>query len=181
MKDFAHALEIVLHIEGGYVNDPDDRGGATNYGVTQGTYDTWRKAQGLDEAPVSGISSEEVSEIYKQYWDAVNADTLAWPVSLVMFDMAVNHGPLSAKKILQRTLQVTPDGFVGPVTRDAMQFARPDSLANEILWHRVDKYRRISKGNQQKFLRGWLWRVAHLRQEAGLEGEIEQAYTAEQD
>lgn len=180
MKDFEEALGIILHVEGGYVNDPDDRGGATNMGVTQATYDAYRQSKGYLKNDVRDITSEEVATIYKErYWDAVGADTLPWPVSLVLFDMAVNHGPTSAKKLMQNVLQVTPDGIVGSVTRGAALASQPDSLANEMLWSRIEKYRRLAQGNQQKFLPGWLWRVRHLRQSAGLEGNVQQA-TAEE-
>ena len=180
MSDFDRALPIVLHVEGGFVDDPDDRGGRTNMGVTQGTYDAYRVSQGLPVADVLHITNEEVADIYRtRYWDEVGADTLAWPVNLILFDMAVNHGPVSAKRLMQMALDVKADGVVGPVTLNAVYAAQVDSLANEMLWQRVEKYRRIARGNQQKFLPGWLWRVAHLREAAGLEG-VEQA-VAEED
>lgn len=177
MGDFERALDFVLRMEGGYVNDPDDRGGATNMGVTQDTYNAWRASQDLPFVDVADITGEEVAEIYRdRYWNAVGADKLAWPMSLVMFDMAVNHGNIGAKKILQEALQVAPDGIVGPVTAARMHMARPDSLADEVLWSRAEKYRRISaNGNQDKFLRGWMWRIAAIRKEAGLLGQVEPA------
>jgi lysozyme family protein len=180
VKDFEEALGIILEVEGGFVNDPDDRGGATNMGVTQGTYDAWLTAKGQTTSPVRNITNEEVAAIYKErYWDAVGADTLPWPVSLVMFDMAVNHGVAGANRILQDALQVETDGIVGPITRGEMMHTRPDSLANEVLWSRVEKYRRLSVGTQKKFLPGWLWRIAHLRRSGGLEGQIDQVLADE--
>ena len=175
MSDFERAMDFVLRAEGGYVDDPDDRGGVTNFGVTQGTYDRWRTAQALPRQPVASITPGEVRAIYRTYWDDVGAGAYEWPVSLVMFDMAINHGPRGAKKIMQHALRVTPDGGVGPVTQGAMAGAAADSLANEILWSRVEKYRRIATGPQEKFLSGWLNRVRHLRREAGLEGQIRPA------
>lgn len=165
---FEEALAITLKAEGGYVDDPDDRGGATNMGVTQAVYDRWREVQRLKPRPVKEIGTDEVRAIYQEYWDAVDADFYTWPINAVMFDMAVNHGPASAKKLLQRTLGVAEDGVVGPRTQMAFNSFAADSLANEILWTRVDRYRALSVGNQAKFLPGWLWRVKHLRQATGL-------------
>lgn len=167
--DFSRALEITLAAEGGYVNDPDDRGGATNYGVTQRTYDKWRARYGFEPRDVLMISDAEVDAIYLTYWDAAGADRYDWPLNAIMFDMAVNHGPTAARKILQRALGVTADGIVGPVTRGSMEALATDSLANEVLWARVGRYRQLSRTpGQVKFLAGWLWRVEHLRDELAL-------------
>jgi lysozyme family protein len=167
---FDDALAITLIAEGGYVDDPDDRGGATNFGVTQRTYDQFRRRHSMPLRPVREITEDEVYQVYQDYWTAVGADTLQWPLSAVMFDMAVNHGPSSAKKLLQRTLEVREDGIVGPKTRFALGAFDTDSLTNHLLWTRVDRYRALARGNQAKFLSGWLWRVAHLREHVGLAG-----------
>jgi lysozyme family protein len=49
---FGRALAFVLKVEGGYTNDPEDRGGATNKGILQRVYDIYRKAEGLRSADV---------------------------------------------------------------------------------------------------------------------------------
>jgi len=164
VKGFDDALEVAFVVEGGFVNDPDDRGGATNMGVTQRTYDLWLATEGRSSRPVRKITKHEVATIYRDnYWNAVGADSMAWPLSLVMFDAAVNHGVHGANKLLQQALGVGVDGIVGPKTRLAMAGIKPADLANEVLWQRVEKYRLISTGAQLKFLRGWLWRIGHLR------------------
>lgn len=165
MSGFAQALPIVLRREGGYVNDPVDRGGATNFGVTQGTYDAWRRRQGAGPRPVTMIEQAEVDAIYYEYWVDAKCDALPWPASAAQFDAAVNHGPRAAARLLQRALNVKADGIVGPVTLAAAEGVDLDELVNEMLWERVRFYRHISEGAQLKFLRGWLGRIIHLRED----------------
>lgn len=164
MSGFREALPFVLRMEGGYVHDPDDRGGATNKGVTQGTYDAWLESVGQPSRSVRELTDDEVEAIYHgRYWVEAKCDALPWPVSAAHFDAAVNHGVGRAKRMLQEALGVTADGIVGPVTLAAAAAADPAELMNGMLWIRVDFYYRISRGNQLKFLRGWLRRLLHLR------------------
>lgn len=167
MSDFDRALPFVLSMEGGYVNDPDDRGGATSHGVTQATYDSYRKGRGQPTRDVKDITPQEVGDCYNSmYWHDSGASTLPWPLSLAVFDAGVNHGVGRARKMLQEALGVEPDGIIGPKTRAAIEACDPDETTDELLWIRVDFYYRISKGDQIKFLRGWLRRLLHLRKEA---------------
>jgi lysozyme family protein len=167
VSGFAEALPFVLRMEGGYADDPVDRGGATNRGVTQATYDAYRASQGLPPRPVREITDEEVEHVYhERYWTAAKCDALPWPASAVVFDSAVNHGVGRAARMLQEALGVKVDGIIGPVTLAAAGTADPHQLVNEMLWVRVDFYYRISNGDQVKFLRGWLRRLLHLRKEA---------------
>lgn len=168
---FERALPLILRLEGGRVDNPDDRGGRTNYGITQATYDRWRTAQRLPKADVWEITPQEVQAIYAaDYWTAACCDRLAWPAALVHFDGAVNHGVRQATLFMQRALNVKDDGIIGPVTLAAMEGADPDRLAEAILWLRLRLYFDLSaKPGQLQFLRGWLRRLLHVRTEAGLE------------
>ncbi len=165
MSGFAQALPVILRFEGGYVNDPVDRGGATNKGVTQATFDRWLTSSGEATRPVKEITDDEVEAIYhRDYWLAAKCDALPWPVSLAHFDAAVNHGVGRACRLLQEALDVPADGIVGPKTLAAAAAADPRSLVNRLLWVRLGFYHTISEGNQVKFLRGWLRRVLHLEE-----------------
>lgn len=95
---------FVARWEGGYVDHPDDPGGATNKGVTLGTYTRWRQAQGLP-APTKddlrNLTDAEADAIYYQwYWRPSGAANLAWPLCLLVFDTAVLHGPAAAQEFL---------------------------------------------------------------------------------
>ncbi len=125
------AREIVLR-EGGYVNDPDDPGGATNYGVTIGTM----RALGLDldrdgdvdADDVRRLTIEQAVDIFKEhYYLRPRIDLLPEPLRPSVFDMYVNAGS-NAVKILQRLLvrfdePVAVDGALGPQTAAAVKRA----------------------------------------------------------
>lgn len=97
-SNYARCLAFVLKYEGGKVDDPQDPGGRTNQGVTQATYDGYRRRKGLLRRDVYVMENVERDEIYKtQYWDAVDGDDLPAGTDLVMMDFAVNSGPKRAK------------------------------------------------------------------------------------
>ena len=93
-KEFEQALKFVLEREGGYVNNPNDPGGATNKGITQGTYNTWLKSKGQAAKSVKLITDAEVKEIYyKNYWLAAKCDKMtSKKFAVACFDTAVNCG-----------------------------------------------------------------------------------------
>jgi lysozyme family protein len=120
--NFDKALRLVLRHEGGFVNHPDDPGGATNKGVTQNVYNGWRDRHSLPRQSVRLISDLEVSQIYRrQYWDAVRCDELPAGVDYLVFDAAVNSGPSRSVRWLQSALTATGvptkvDGVLGEAT-----------------------------------------------------------------
>jgi lysozyme family protein len=137
------AAEIARR-EGGYVNDPDDPGGATNHGVT---IHTMRRLKAdvngdgkVDVADVKGLSRAQAVEIYiRHYFHAPRLDLLPPALQASVFDMQVNAGA-NAVRILQRLmaafgLPLKDDGVVGPVT--ARTVARAMELAPA---HLVDAY-----------------------------------------
>lgn len=103
--NFAAALALVLGVEKGFTDNPKDPGGATNLGVTQATYDKWRKLQGLPLQSVRLITPVEAGRIYKaEYWDTANCDALPSGVDYCVFDFAVNSGPGRANRFLRHVL-----------------------------------------------------------------------------
>jgi lysozyme family protein len=135
------AEEIVAR-EGGFVNDPDDPGGATNHGVTIGTLrrlgiDVNRDTR-IDVADVKALSRAQAVEIYlEHYYTRPGIAALPEAVQASVFDMYVNAGG-NAVKILQRLLgdmgfPCDADGAVGPQTIRAAQMAyeaAPSHLAD---------------------------------------------------
>lgn len=104
MSAFDKALDHVLRFEGGFVDHPLDPGGATNYGVTQATYDAWRRAQGQEPRSVREIERVEVRSIYwGRYWLPAGCEQLPAPLAFVVFDSAVNSGLHRALKWLEQT------------------------------------------------------------------------------
>jgi len=134
------AKEIVAR-EGGFVNDPDDPGGATNYGVTIHTMrglglDLDRDGD-VDVADVKILSYEQAVEIFvEHYFNRPRIDELPKELHATVFDMYVNAGG-NAVKILQRLLSqmgevVTVDGALGPQTIGVTR--RVHRLAGEALY-----------------------------------------------
>jgi len=159
------ALRYVLASEGGYVNDPRDSGGATNFGITQRVYDAFRQRNDLRPQSVRAITPDEVASIYKrQYWDAVKADDLPDGLDYAVFDYAVNSGPKRAATDLQRVLGVKADGIVGNVTLAAAGsgdvFALIDALCNRRM-----AFLQTLK-TWKTFGRGWGRRVAEVNEAA---------------
>lgn len=109
MGNLALCLPVTLAYEGGWSNNPNDPGGATMKGVTQGTYNAFRRGKGQASKSVRDISEAELLEIYdKQYFRAIGGADLEPGVDLVSFDYAVNSGVSRAKKALANT-----EGYVG--------------------------------------------------------------------
>lgn len=168
---FEEALRIVLRFEGGYANHPSDPGGPTYRGITQKTYDAWRKAHG-DSSPrdVRSIADAEVRAIYREgYWQAAHCDKLPPPLHVVVFDVAVNSGPGRALRFLQEALGVPVTGRWDRQTRDAVEALRPSDVrvaVESILNLRECFYRQMALEDpkRRRFLQGWLNRLARLRE-----------------
>ena len=167
MSGFDKALKFTLKWEGGYSNHPADKGGATNFGVTQKTYDSFRDKSRISRRSVREIVPTEVSEIYcSMFWNPIYAGALPEKIAIAYFDWAVNTGTSRAIKHLQGCLQVAEDGLIGPITLKAMARSHSGTLESFLL-KREAFYRTIGKGKQAVFLKGWLNRLASLREYLG--------------
>lgn len=167
MDPFERALQLLLAHEGGLVDDPDDRGGRTNYGVTHATYDGYRKREGLGVQPVDRITGDEVRAIYKRsYWDACRCDELPWRLAYPTFDAAVNSGPSRAIEWLQGGLGVAQDGIIGPVTFAAANRS-DEGAAFAVCRERMDYIVELVRRDrsQLKFLKGWARRILDVAKE----------------
>lgn len=165
MKEtYKTALTYVLAHEGGYVNDPDDAGGATNYGITQSTYDARRRHLGQPTRSVRGISSAEVADIYyEQYWKPIRGDDLPAGLDYAVFDYGVNSGTGRAVKHLQEVLGVKVDGVIGEKTLAAISERDVVELIEAYIARRMRFLRGIKarkgQGGWPRFGKGWTRRV----------------------
>lgn len=163
----------VLRKEGGYVNHPADRGGPTNYGVTQATLSAWRgRKASIDD--VKNLSLAEAREIYaRNYFERPGLGTLPDAIQGHILDISVHSGPARAVKLLQRALKnlghdVAEDGQIGPVTRAAAASAvATDAKAvhNAIADARMEFLNGLVKNDpsQVAFINGWRRRVNSFR------------------
>lgn len=129
-ENFEKAIEFVLKWEGGYVNNPHDPGGETNWGISKRSY---------PHLDIKGLTKEQAIAIYKKdYWEKCGCDKLDYPLDIIVFDTAVNCGPLIA------------------LTWYHEYPSWPQYLLRRIK-HYVERGKRYPQ-----FLRGWLNRVIAL-------------------
>src|SRR5574337_666905 len=138
MADFKQYFPKLISLEGGYSDDPDDKGGPTKYGVT--IYD-WKKygydvnKDGkIDADDVKAITIEDAERIAKiEYWDVVQGDDInSQSVAEFIADWAYNSGVRTAVKRVQRLLGLTDDGILGPITLKSINSADPHVLFDRL-------------------------------------------------
>lgn len=170
MSRFEYCYKIIKELEGGLANDPDDKGGKTNFGVTQYTYTSWLERHGMAHRDVEEITEYEVIEIYSDYWRDCKASYCFPNLDLLVFDCAINSGPSRAIKLLQRCLGIDVDGVFGRQTSSAvmeeMSVMGIDHVCDLYLKERDWWYSDIVRRDptQRKFLHGWLNRLDKLRE-----------------
>jgi len=161
---FDTAIAFVLSVEGGYVDNPLDPGGATNMGITLRTLALWR-GTAVTKAAVKALTVGEATAIYgAHYWNAAHCAYLPLGLDLLVFDGAVNLGPGRSSKMLQAVAGAEQDGSIGPLTLAAL--APKDHLMciESIVSLRNDFYRSLSTFHT--FGKGWLARTAAARVKA---------------
>lgn len=162
MTGFDAAFDHVLELEGGFVNDPRDPGGKTNWGITAATLE---QSIGLGLVPKGvtpeTLTPEQAKVIYRElYWKPVRGDELPWPLSAFVFDAAVNQGVGAAVLMLQATLGVAQDGRLGPVTLAAARRGDPVEVASLYMARRALRY--TGTRNFDRFGLGWMKRIHKL-------------------
>lgn len=161
MSDFfKKAIERVLKNEGGYVNDPQDPGGETNWGISKRSY---------PHLDIKNLTREEAIAIYQRdWWERYQyARIKDSELSFKVFDLAVNMGPAAAHRILQRSLHaagyrhVVVDGIIGPQTLSATNQADTRLVLGAIRAEAANYYRRLIERNStlKRFEQGWLNRA----------------------
>lgn len=156
-------VSAVIEREGGFVNDPSDRGSATRFGVTKATLSDWRKAPVTDE-DVRNLSLSEARAILKDLY-LVKPGIIHLGSDIIraaMLDFAVHSGPTAAIRALQRVLGVSVDGVLGPVTLHAANLKTGQWLALKLNCQRLRLLGRIISKDptQAKFAEGWCNRIA---------------------
>lgn len=136
--------------EGGFVNHPDDPGGATNKGITLNTFRKYYNDESLGIENLKDLTTEEANEIYKEfYWDKIRGDDFdSQKLAEIVFDFAVNSGVSRAGKMLQYLLRrdyvadTIIDGIIGPQTISATNIAskKTDRLYGSFIKMREDYY-----------------------------------------
>lgn len=166
MNNLNKALQFAFAAEGGYSNHKNDKGGSTNLGITQKTFDSAKEKGVIDTdiTDVKYITKDLALEIYKKnYWDPIKADQLPNGIDVALFDMAINSGQKNAVKTLQKAIGVTSDGLIGPNTLNAIKNYEGD-LVKDFNNQRREFYNSIIEKDpsQSVFEKGWKNRVNNL-------------------
>jgi lysozyme family protein len=181
MTYFYEIIPWVLKHEGGYVDNPDDPGGATNFGICE------RFLKNLKNEPLAkvhpkNLSKQDAITLYKKYfWDAYRFEGLSSKRSLSfhVFDIGINIGPHNAIKDMQKAYntihpdkRLEPDGFIGRRTEAYLQDVEEQPIVDafKAIITAYDKLIIKYKPYEGEFLRGWLQRLNDPIPEESLNG-----------
>ena len=171
MAKIEKLIPFILKWEGGFVDDPADLGGATNKGVTIGTFEGFCERKGRPKPTVQdlkNISEADWKEIIKTlYWDRWKADGInSQAVANIIVDWVWASGVHGIKRP-QKLLGVAADGLVGPKTIAAINAADPRKLFDAIKTDRAKFIDEICKARpkNEKYRKGWMNRINAIKYE----------------
>jgi lysozyme family protein len=159
---FDVAIERVLSHEGGFSDDPRDRGnwtgGKVGSGELKGT--KWGiSAASYPHLDIANLTREDAIELYRRdYWRRIHPESLPPGFVYQVFDMAVNHGVVAAIRALQQSVGVKVDGLFGPKTLAAVQQMRGSDLVALFVAERLEAF--TDAPTWKTHGRGWVRRVA---------------------
>lgn len=188
MANCEKLIPFIQKWEGGFANDPTDRGGATMRGITLATFTSYRRAKGLPTPTVNdlkNISDDEWKDVYKTFfWDKWKADNIqSQRIANILVDWVWGSGSHGIK-IPQRILGVKDDGIVGNKTLSAVNFADPDELFDALFKARAEFYngivsrsvaayekkigrkateKELLKYTQKRYIKGWMNRLNDIK------------------
>ena len=166
MPSSIDAINKVMAIEGGFVNNPLDRGGATNYGITQKVYENFvGRSVSVDE--IKNMPRGNAVAIYqKNYWNKIRGDDIKdFAVAYAIFDQAVNRGVVASVKQAQKVVGAVSDGIMGTQSINAINAMNPGLFLQRYLAESENAYKQIVANNpsQSVFIKGWLNRVDEIK------------------
>ena len=171
MAIFSKSLNKLLKHEGGYVDDVDDRGGATKFGITHKTLAKWR-GETVDAEDVKAMTVTEASAIYQaRYWDEMGlGGIVSQDLAGAVMDFGVNAGVRTSVKALQRAAnwvqmhrqrgEIEEDGAMGPVTALFVNTTDFRALQLKFFEERIRYYTAIARRRpaNRKFIYAWITR-----------------------
>lgn len=173
-EHFNVAFEHILNVEGEWSDHKLDRGGPTYKGITLTTLERAIKdgliAVNHDDqiSALKHLKDNQVKKIYHSYyWRMASCHLFHPSIAIVLFDAAVNHGPKTAIRLLQKNVQASVDGEVGPETIAKTNNTKIENTLNTFIKHRETHYRSLSQFNI--FGKGWLNRLKKTEAAARLQ------------
>lgn len=153
MAEFSPAIEIVLKNEGGYVNDPQDPGGETNFGISKASH---------PNVDIKNLSKEDAKYIYyNEYWLPNRLNEIQnQNVANFALDTLVHHG--QGARILQDAVNTSggdtiPDNKMGPHTIASINAQSPAYYLQNAIKGRIAYMEKLAQNDPSlgKFLTGW--------------------------
>ena len=158
LTKFNQIIEKVLEHEGGYVNDPSDPGGETNFGISKRAY---------PDVDIRGLTKDKAKGIYKKdYWIKTKTESLPERLRYIYFDMCVNMGMKRAVKTLQNASnnkngnKIDVDGMLGPITIKAVSNVEPERARSYRIMYYADLINK--KPTLEKYWYGWYRRATEV-------------------
>lgn len=147
---FLKLIERVLGHEAGYVNDPDDPGGETKWGISKRSYPHINIAElNRDDA---------ISIYYRDFWLKILGDRFQDGIAYQLLDSAVNSGIIQSIRFLQRAIGVADDGVFGPHSQRVLQATSESDFIMLFISERLDFMTRLR--NWPNHGKGWARRIA---------------------
>ena len=148
--NFDTAFDRLMVNEGGYVNDPRDPGGETNWGISKRSYPN------LD---IKTLTRDQAKELYRvDFWKRGSMDQYDPALAFQVFDFAVNSGIGTALRKLQAAAGVADDGHIGPITIAAIKSKSVTDMIMRLVAQRLRFYTKLS--NWPTAGAGWTNRAA---------------------
>ncbi|MGB4336846.1 MAG: glycosyl hydrolase 108 family protein [Chromatiaceae bacterium] len=153
MSHFPRCINYVLAAEGGYVNDPNDPGGETKFGISKRSY---------PDLDIKLITQDQAIALYERdFWTPIQGDDLPPGLDLLILDHAINAGVGASVRLVQRITGCALDGQLGPVTLAAIAARNPEKMIEEFSDTRLAFYRSLP--GWRHYSVGWTRRVQRMR------------------
>lgn len=156
MTDFYAFRDWLFRIEGGYVNDPDDMGGATKYGISKRSYPTY---------DIAKLTQDQAQAIYQtDFWDRLRLAEIPKPLNFYIGDFAFHSGHDRAVRTLQKLLGMYVDGIIGNQTITSIKrYNDFELLCSQYIFARRDMT--LGFFGRKKYGDGWDRRIYALTRE----------------
>lgn len=157
MADFTKAFELMIGHEGGYVNDPQDPGGETKFGISKRSY---------PKEDIKNLTIERAREIYmRDFWNPILGDQINdQNIANSIFDFAVNAGTHVSEELAQIVVKTPVDGTIGKQTLQAINSIDPEKFLASFKVEKITRYISICKKRPEskKYFFGWVCRALNL-------------------
>lgn len=148
--NFDQAFDRLMGNEGGLVDNPNDPGGLTNWGISQRSYPS---------VDIRNLTRDDARALYlRDFWQRGQMDQYDPALAFQVFDISVNSGMETAVRMLQRAAGVADDGHIGPVTVAAVKAKSVTDMISLLVAERLDFWRKLTIW--PTFGKGWAGRAA---------------------